>query len=140
MPITTVWLDEEKAILCHTFQNTWTWDDLFDSWNTTLEMTHDVGHPVISIVDMRYSTDVPNYAFDTLRRVIGHPRDKHRTFTIIVQAGQKVQRFWMMFGQFYPRASQIATLQFVDTMEEALAQASAYKELIEPGQASAPSA
>lgn len=119
MGIQTSWGNPEHTLILHTFEGDWTWQEFFETWDTTQQMVEGCEHQVVTIVDMRRTDGIPDYGFEPLRRVIGHRPDRHSALTIIVQAGQPLQRFWRMFAQFYPGAPERFNIRFVTTLEEA---------------------
>ncbi|MEL7236056.1 MAG: hypothetical protein AAGK74_16240, partial [Chloroflexota bacterium] len=59
MGIRVVWDDDEKTVVRHIYEGTWTWRDFREAVHKAWAMMHTVDHTVDAILDLRNGDVIP---------------------------------------------------------------------------------
>ncbi|MFN8374861.1 MAG: hypothetical protein U0694_18520 [Anaerolineae bacterium] len=121
MSILTNWYNDEKTILYHTYEATWTWNDLYVAVDKAYALLESVDHTVDIIIDMRLSRIIPSNVFNHGKYTLvkTHPR---RGYMIIVGAPRLAHILFQAFLKIYDKEARGLRVVFVTTVEEGLDQ------------------
>lgn len=123
MSITVVWDNPEKTVLRFIYEGRWTWDEFHPVINQGNQMTREVEHKVVSIVDMRAASDVPPNALVHLKRVMEQAAKypNNSGVTIFLDAEAFGKAILSMLKQVYPLLASQMEFLHTDTLEDARA-------------------
>jgi hypothetical protein len=115
MPVTVEWTSEANSILLVTHETAWTWDEMFQAYQSGLIKVRAVSHPVHIIIDHTREVDPPGNFAEMLSRFAALPIPAH--VGMIIQVGTKgaTRIGTELFSLMYRR------LQLVDQLEDAYA-------------------
>lgn len=117
MPITVEWDNPEKTIIRQTYTGSWTWDDLEKASDQVNALQDTVDHRVHLLADLRNGKTLPENPIKQAANV--HRNHPNNGKVVIVGGNLVVRGLFRMIAKVYPVLG--ATLNFVDTFEEAYA-------------------
>ncbi|MFN8374661.1 MAG: hypothetical protein U0694_17495 [Anaerolineae bacterium] len=100
MAVNAQWENDEKTIMCWTFEGAWQWEQYFHIRTTTNQQIHAQKHTVDLIVDLTRTTLLPS-------SVLMHARSAVMTapsnigVTVLVSANPVLHAFFNMFRNLY---------------------------------------
>lgn len=120
MGIQVRWDNDEKTVICYSFEGRWTWDELHDAIAESRRLLDAVDYKVNTIADMRQSTILPPSLLSNARAIMSgsHPNEG---FTVVVGSNKLVQIMYDMTKRVYPRLLNENRLIVLPTMEQAYA-------------------
>ncbi len=124
MPYQMNWMDEDKTILCHTYQSPVTADEVHAAVDTNYAIQNAVNHAVYVISDLRHS----KLPLMTLSALASHlesktPPNQH---VVVVLGADAFMKILIGIGKsIAPRTTR--NVELLDTMEAALSVIARYK-------------
>lgn len=125
MGIRIVWDDEEKTIMRHIHEGTWTLEEYYAHLEQTYNFIEEVGHKVYIINDLRAMTDLPKDVAIAVRRAA---RKAHPNEALNVFVGASAYVNLLVDTVYSAVEADVTPLDFVNTLEEAYAIIEAHKQ------------
>ncbi|MEO8609040.1 MAG: hypothetical protein ABI690_14215 [Chloroflexota bacterium] len=118
MPVTNIWDNDEKTIICMEVSGRWTWDEMYQASEMGYTMLESVNHMVYPIIDFSSSLGMPNNAITHARNMMGkqHPRTG---MTVFVGANTLFVSLWRIFIRLYALLSREQDFTFAKSLDEA---------------------
>jgi len=117
MGIELAWQDEEKTILCHTYDGAWTVQNFYDAVDTSRAWLIEVEHPVDLIIDMR-TADGPPPKITSAYQYADRKVPDNQRLIVMVDPTEVMKAFNNVVGKIAPRASQYRYV--VESMDDAI--------------------
>jgi hypothetical protein len=116
MGINVNWDNEEKTILCHTYDHGWTTEDLYNAVDENRRLLLGLNHEVDLIVDMSVSGTPPAGVL-TAYQYAERQVPPNQGIVVMVEPGAVMQPFNRIIDNLAPTISKNRTV--VNTLEEA---------------------
>jgi hypothetical protein len=120
--ITQHWDDESRTIMVQVFGPTWTWDEVFETWQETqriVEADGRLGYEFDFILDMLAVERMPGQFFTFFRRETEMAAEVPVGLRVVVGANAGLRAFWNLFLQVSPAGAEQFHLMMARTHPEA---------------------
>ncbi len=104
MGIQVAWHDSQRAILCFTFNGTWSWDDLYDALSAGFDLADLVDHPIALLFDLRATTYLPEDLMAQLKHICVL-RHFNETFRVLITDLPFWRSLYTVCTRLFPSAS-----------------------------------
>ncbi|MBZ0286276.1 MAG: hypothetical protein K8I30_01575 [Anaerolineae bacterium] len=119
MPIQYAWNEPEKKIIRYTFMGKWSWDEVYEAFQTSWGEAAQLDHVVDSISDMTQANSIPPSAMTHVRS-LGQKRPMNTGVMVIVGANSYVRIAMQSFQQIIAATlKRDLQVQFAKEMDEA---------------------
>jgi hypothetical protein len=125
--ITLDWDDADQTIFLQRFIGSWTWAELFDTWDKTYQIMEDVPYDVDFILDFTEGAVLPNHFFSNLRVASLLNAEARVGIRVVVGVSPMLERFWDVFSQAYESAAETFNFEVAGTLDDARAAIAAYR-------------
>jgi hypothetical protein len=118
MKIAINWSNEEKKSIYTKFETGWLWDDFWEMNATFEEMTSEVEHPIILIIDL-HGAGMPGGFISKLPRIaqVSSQRPKNLDYTVVVGIQGTLEDAVRIFSRVYRHLAR--EVIFAANLEEA---------------------